>query len=166
MGPLACIKLTLPAALLPLLWDIILRHPLPKIRSNMNKTGIAKPDCLRRVFVVDDEQALSWTLGVILERAGLNIKTFYDAERLLALSATEAPDLVIADVVMPAMSGIELALVLGLRYPLCKVLLFSGQVQTSELLAIAFDQGYTFDVLSKPIRPSLLIDKIHEICPC
>src|SRR5215469_8064305 len=79
------------------------------------------------VYIVDDEPVIARTLATILSQAGFAAKGFVDP--LLALAAAESlpPDLLITDVVMPEMTGVDLAIRFSDRYPGCKVLLFSGQ---------------------------------------
>jgi CheY-like chemotaxis protein len=83
---------------------------------------------------------------------------------LEALDAARAvkPDLVIADVVMPGLSGIDLAIQLKELCPTCKVLLLSGQAQTADLLETARQQGHDFEVLAKPIHPTDLLARIKD----
>jgi len=73
-----------------------------------------------------------------------------------------APDLVIADVVMPGLSGIDLAVRLKELCPTCKVLLLSGQAKTADLLEAARGQGHDFAVLAKPIHPTDLLARIKD----
>jgi len=71
--------------------------------------------------------------------------------------------LLISDVMMPEMSGIELALRIRESCPDCKVLLFSGQAATANLLEKARADGHDFELLSKPVHPSDLLAKIRAV---
>jgi CheY-like chemotaxis protein len=73
---------------------------------------------------------------------------------------TVEPNLVIADVMMPGVSGIDLAIRLKEICPTCKVMLFSGQAETADLLQIARSQGHDFEVLAKPIHPRDLLAQV------
>jgi len=64
---------------------------------------------------------------------------------------------------MPEMSGIELALQIRESCPDCKVLLFSGQAATANLLEKARADGHDFELLSKPVHPSDLLAKIRAV---
>ena len=82
---------------------------------------------LLRVFVVDDEDVIASSLAMILRfQGGFHATSFTDPLKALQAAHSETPDLLITDVVMPQMSGIELAIQLRDVCPDCKVLLFSG----------------------------------------
>jgi CheY-like chemotaxis protein len=121
------------------------------------------PDLKRpRVFIVDDEQIIARTLAIILEQSGYSATAFFDPLQALVAAGVDAPDLLISDVVMPQLSGIDLAIRLQLLCPKCKVLLFSGQAQTADLLRAARDQGHDFSLLSKPVHPTDLLSRLRE----
>jgi FixJ family two-component response regulator len=61
------------------------------------------------------------------------------------------------------MSGIELALALETLVPKCKVLLFSGQAATVDLLVRAREMGHDFAILNKPIHPADMLRRVSEI---
>jgi CheY-like chemotaxis protein len=75
----------------------------------------------------------------------------------------DAPDLLITDVVMPLLSGIELAIQVRELCPDCKVLLFSGQAATAHLLDAAGANGHNFELLVKPVHPADLLAKIRSL---
>jgi CheY-like chemotaxis protein len=116
-----------------------------------------------RVFVVDDEQVIASTLATILLHLGFEATAF--TQPLLALQAAraQAPDLLISDVVMPLLSGIDLAIQVQEFCPNCKILLFSGQAATSNLLQTARANGHDFELLTKPVHPKDLLRKIQEV---
>lgn len=115
---------------------------------------------VQTVFVVDDESIIAKTLGMILTNAGFKAIAFDDPLEALEAAKSTAPNLLITDVVMPQMTGIELAIHFRKTHPECKVLLFSGQASTADLLEEAHSRGYDFDILAKPIHPTDLIAKL------
>ena len=64
---------------------------------------------------------------------------------------------------MPGMNGIEMAIQIRQRYPACKVLLFSGQAATADLLEEARQSGYDFELLAKPVHPTELLAKACSV---
>ncbi|MGD0938241.1 MAG: response regulator [Terracidiphilus sp.] len=115
-----------------------------------------------RVFVVDDEFVIASTLGLILTHKGFDAVSFQAPSEALAAARSQAPDLLISDVVMPQFSGIELAIQIQKQCPNCKVLLFSGQAATAGMLEDARAKGYDFEILSKPVHPTDLLRKVAE----
>jgi DNA-binding NtrC family response regulator len=116
----------------------------------------------RIVLVVDDEQVIADTLSKILSMSGYKVLTAYNGKSALELVRSAPPALLITDVVMPGMTGIELAITLTEAVPDCKVLLFSGQAATADLLAAARDMGYDFNILMKPIHPTDMLKRVRE----
>jgi DNA-binding NtrC family response regulator len=116
------------------------------------------------VFDVDDENIIASSLATILRpQGGFEAKSFTLPLEALEAARLEAPDLLISDVGMPAMSGVELAILVRALCPDCKVLLFSGQASTADLLENARRNGYDFELLSKPVHPSELLTKIRSL---
>lgn len=117
----------------------------------------------RTVFVVDDESVICNTLVAILSHAGYSVTAFEDPKLAIKAAAEMAPDLLITDVMMPGMNGIELAIHFQNFHPKCKVLLFSGQAATADLLIDARLRGYNFDLLGKPVHPTDLIARLEAL---
>jgi len=120
------------------------------------------PDSNRVVFVVDDEVVIAETLAVILNQAGFQARAFDHPQKAIAALVESAPDLLISDVVMPGMTGVNLAIYFRKMRPECRVLLFSGHAATADLLKEARAEGHDFDVLSKPIHPADLLAKLRS----
>ena len=117
----------------------------------------------KRIFVVDDEKVIADTLAAILRRAGYEASAFYDAQSALAQVEAARPELVISDVVMPGMSGLDMAVLIRERHPECKVLLFSGQASTLNILDMVGQRGYDFELLAKPIHPTDLLARVASV---
>lgn len=114
------------------------------------------------VLVVDDEKVIADTLAMILSKKGFTVFRAYSGQAALDLARLVPPQLLISDVVMPGMSGVDLALELVGTIPDCRVLLFSGQASTVDLLATANDVGRSFKTLAKPLHPTALLMHIAE----
>ncbi len=107
-----------------------------------------------------DEPVIVRTLVEILRRDGYNAIPFTCAEDAIASAKDSPPDLLLSDVVMPGMSGIELALHFKQLHPSCRILLLSGQAGTLDLLKRANSHRYDFELLAKPIHPNDLLKRI------
>ena len=116
----------------------------------------------RRVLVVDDERLIADSLAAILGESGFTAAAAYSAEEALEAARTLQPDIVISDVLMPKMTGVELGIRLREEMPESRVILFSGQAATSELLLKAQSAGHVFELFPKPIHPEELIAKLKS----
>ena len=111
----------------------------------------------RLVLIADDEAMIADTLAVILGRAGFKTMVAYDGTSALRICQATPPDLLISDVMMPGLTGVELALAVQQKIPKCKILLFSGQATTVDLLGAARAAGQSFTILPKPLHPTKLL---------
>ena len=116
-----------------------------------------------QIFVVDDEPVIASTLATILRMNGFSAKFFTSPLEALAAARSKAPDLLISDVTMPGISGIDLAMTMRAQYPKCKILLFSGHPATPALIEDARVQGHEFHLLFKPLPPAELLLEIGKI---
>ena len=114
------------------------------------------------VLVVDDEAVIADTLAAILNRNGMLAMAAHNGQTALDIARLIPPDLLLTDVVMPDMSGIDLAIAVKQALPQCKILLFSGQASTMDLLASARAEGHDFAVIAKPVHPAELLKRISE----
>jgi DNA-binding NtrC family response regulator len=113
-----------------------------------------------RVFVVDDEPTIRETLAAILYNEGYAAIPFADGDMALSSAAEESPDLLITEVIMPDMNGVDLAIHFENLYPKCKILLVSGAPAAWDLLVSARLRGHDFELLAKPLHPVKLLEKV------
>jgi DNA-binding NtrC family response regulator len=129
---------------------------------SMNDTVVHMGDRRPMVLIVDDEKVIADTLAIIISKSGFDTMTAYDATTALKLAKATPPDLLISDVVMPGMTGVDLAITMTHVVPKCKVLLFSGQAATIDLLAKARESGHDFTTLTKPVHPTDMLRRVTE----
>lgn len=103
------------------------------------------------VLIVDDEVSITMTCSAILESQGYRTEVANDGETALQKALQISPDLVFSDVVMPGLNGVSLAIAIANLLPTTRVLLFSGNTATADILAGARTQGYDFPILAKPV---------------
>src|SRR5438309_1618804 len=103
-----------------------------------------------KALVVDDEQVIADTLAIILNQAGFDASAVYTGKGAVEAARQRRPAIIISDVMMPDMNGIEAAIEIRSFLPECKILLFSGQAATADLLKQARARGHEFEVLAKP----------------
>jgi CheY-like chemotaxis protein len=115
-----------------------------------------------KIIVVDDEPIIADTLVNILEGEGHDALAVSHGESAVKWAKLIRPDAIITDVIMPGMNGIETAKAILKVLPNCRIILFSGQAASSDLLAKARAEGYLFEVLAKPINPDVLLRKLES----
>jgi CheY-like chemotaxis protein len=120
----------------------------------------------RVVLVVDDEKVIAKTLAAILSHSGFDAHALFNGLQAVEALDHLKPDLLITDVDMPGITGIEVAIITRAKLPSCKILLFSGQTATVDLLEKARAQGHEFETLSKPIHPVDLLEKLRVDSSC
>ena len=114
-----------------------------------------------KILVADDERVIADTLSMILNQSGFEARAAYSGEKALELAAAFAPDMLISDVIMADLNGIDAAIRIRALLPGIKILLFSGQAATADLLEKARAQGYEFEILAKPVHPQDLLNKLR-----
>src|ERR1035438_3346641 len=114
---------------------------------------MSQPGLNNRVFVVDDEHVIAYTLALILRHEGFEAIPFTAPLEALRAVDSAPPDILVSDLVMPVLSGIELAVQVTERCPNCKVLLLSGQANSLDLLEDVRAKGHDFELLAKPMHP-------------
>lgn len=114
-----------------------------------------------KILVVDDERVIADTLVIILNRNGFEATAAYSGETAVDLAQSLKPQMIISDVIMNDMNGIEAAIQIRSLLPGCKILLFSGQAATADLLEKARAQGHEFEILAKPVHPQDLLMRLR-----
>jgi CheY-like chemotaxis protein len=115
-----------------------------------------------RVLVADDERVIADTLAMILNNSGFQARVAYSGEKALELASEFRPDMLISDVIMGGLNGIDAAIRIREILPQIKILLFSGQAATADLLEKARVQGHEFEILAKPVHPQDLLAKLRS----
>ncbi len=115
-----------------------------------------------RAFVVDDEPLIASTLAAILGIHGFSATPFTDPLKALASALIEPPKLLISDVAMPRLSGVDLAVQIKALSPECRVLLFSGHAANVDFRRDAQRIDANLHILPKPLDPFELLAMIQQ----
>ncbi len=117
----------------------------------------------RTVLIVDDEHLIADTLAEILNDSGNFVAVaVYDGASALEQVRDTGLDILITDVVMPEMNGIELAKAIKSIYPKTRIVLLSGQAQTRDLMQQAEHEGYEFELWAKPVHPDIVLERLKQ----
>jgi CheY-like chemotaxis protein len=115
-----------------------------------------------RILVVDDEPLIADTIVQILNRSGFIAEAAYGGREAIETARRISPELILSDVLMPHVDGVEAAITIQKFLPDTRIVLFSGQAATVEILARARTRGYQFELLAKPLHPTQLIKHLRQ----
>ena len=116
-----------------------------------------------KILIVDDEEPARQGLTALLARWGYDVDEAGDGQEALAKAAAGLPSVVLSDLVMPKMDGLELLRALKTDVPFASVILLTGQ-GSIDTAVTAMREG-AYDYLTKPVdvaRLRLLIPKAAE----
>jgi PAS domain S-box-containing protein len=132
----------------------VLVRPKPEQASALRGNG-------ETILVVEDELALRQVLDRILTAAGYTVLSAKGGPEALALEKTAECDLLLTDIIMPEMSGRELAGIMQRRRPELAVLYMSGYANGLLGSTHILDAGIAF--IAKPFTAKELLARIHPI---
>ena len=137
---------------------------LPRVDADVDRdpTATAEPSTLsgnETIMIVEDEAQVRNVARTILRDFGYRVIEVNDAAEALCYQG--AVDLVITDLVMPQMSGTELAVQLGRERPALKILCMSGYTDDALVRHGLAESGVAF--LQKPITPAALIHQVRAV---
>ncbi len=113
------------------------------------------------VLVVDDEALIADTIVQILNRNGFQAHAAYSGSEAIETARELQPDTVLSDVAMPNLDGVEAAIAIRGHCPTARIVLFSGQSATLEILERVRARGHEFELLPKPIHPVELLKRLR-----
>ena len=111
----------------------------------------------KSILVVDDNKGVRNLMAELLEREGHRVLTAADARAAMDIAFGSRLDLLVTDVGLPGMSGIDLAAQVGSGYASMPVLFVSGS-RATDLGAAARD----LDLLEKPFTPDAFLDAVRR----
>jgi two-component system nitrogen regulation response regulator NtrX len=114
---------------------------------------------MKRILVIDDEPAVRETVGRMLERLGYEVALAGDGQEGLRVQTAGPADLVIADLYMPEMDGLELMVEFRRRFPSVPVIAMSGRGSGAAVFLVAEKLG-AVGMLEKPLELAVLKDKV------
>jgi DNA-binding NtrC family response regulator len=109
---------------------------------------------MAKVLIVDDEKSIRATLAEFVREDGHEVRTAESAVEALRLAEADLPDVVVTDIILPRMSGVELLGRIHERFPDIQVIVITGE-PTVETAAEAVRLG-AFDYLAKPISSAAI----------
>lgn len=116
-----------------------------------------------RILLVDDAQAVADSLAELLTENGFEVFVAYDGESAIHTAIDRNPELLISDVCMEGMNGVEVAIRIRAMIPECKVILCSGQPDLLDSFHQFRLDEYPFEILHKPVPAQQLLQRIHVL---
>ena len=113
-----------------------------------------------RLLLVDDEDDFRWFIAKRLARLGIVVEQAEDGEKALSILEKKPMDVVVLDVKMPGMNGIEVLHHIKKKYPKTEVILLTGHATTQD--GVEGIKSGAFDYLGKPIELEHLLGKIKH----
>ena len=113
------------------------------------------------IYVLDDDPDLAASVSRLLRRNGYAAEPFIDAEALLAAHPREPADCIVADVMMPQMSGFEFADALRRNKSTPAIIFMTGWAKTDDAVEAIRDHG-GFDYIAKPLDEKRLVDAVSK----
>lgn len=114
------------------------------------------------VLIVDDEPVITDTIAAILNGVGFAALTAFDGCSALETALLIPPHVLITDLAMPGIDGLDLAIKVTRAVPDCEAILFSGHASICDLADRMHSLGCNFPTLLKPVHPADMIDCICE----
>ena len=115
---------------------------------------------IKRLLLVDDEDDFRQTIAKRLKKRGIIPEEATTGEECLSILEKEPMDVVILDVKMPGMNGIEVLRHIRNKYPKTEVILLTGHATTND--GVEGIKSGAFDYLTKPIELEHLLGKIRQ----
>jgi two-component system nitrogen regulation response regulator GlnG len=113
-------------------------------------------DSNNKIWIAEDDASLRWVMDKALSRASLTVRSFESGDDLLAALKNSKPDIIISDIRMPGIDGLELLEQIHQNNPLIPVIITTAHSDLDS--AVAAYQGGAFEYLPKPFDLDELVD--------
>lgn len=123
---------------------------------------MSEPTAKLKVLIADDERVIADTLAMILNQGGFEARAVYSCVKALEIAPSFKPDMLISDVIMAELNGVDAAIKMKALLPDIRVFLLSGQTAAAEMVEKAQATGYGFEVLIKPLHPTDLMTRLRS----
>lgn len=117
----------------------------------------------RKVLLVDDEEDILDLLRYNLEREGIQVATATNGHDALKLAKSERPDLVVLDVMMPGMDGMEVCDQLRKTPGMEGTIIVFLTARTEDYSHLAAYEAGADDYINKPVRPKVFVSKVQAL---
>lgn len=128
-----------------------------------NELQPAEPDSKEKILLIDDDPGILRMLGLTLRRFGYKIETADDGRKGLAKAETFKPDLIILDVMMPDLSGLEVCRRLRSNVATARIPILMLSAKAGDIDKAAGFQAGADDYLVKPVGVKALLARVEGV---
>ncbi len=115
-----------------------------------------------KAWIVDDDKSIRWVLERALQKASIETKSFSDGSRLINALHAEQPDVLITDICMPGMDGLELLDNVQSQYPDLPVIVMTAHSDLES--AVSAFHGGAYEYLPKPFDINDVVEIVQRAC--
>ncbi|MCB1763112.1 MAG: nitrogen regulation protein NR(I) [Gammaproteobacteria bacterium] len=115
-----------------------------------------------KIWVIDDDRSIRWVLEKALEKAGMEVTTYENANGIMAALSRERPDAIVSDVRMPGIDGLSLLISINEHYPDLPVIIMTAHSDLESAVS-AYHSG-AFEYLPKPFDINEAIEQVTRAC--
>ena len=117
---------------------------------------------LDMVWIVDDDKSIRWVLEKALQKSGIASQSFASAQDVLKLLPTALPQVLITDIRMPGIDGLELLKNIQMHYPDLPVIVMTAHSDLES--AVSAFHGGAFEYLPKPFDVNEVVETVQRAC--
>lgn len=114
------------------------------------------------IWVIDDDRSIRWVLEKALQKAGMEVTSFANANGIMEALSVQQPDAILSDVRMPGMDGLSLLVNVNDKYPELPVIIMTAHSDL-ESAVTAYHSG-AFEYLPKPFDVNEAIEQVTRAC--
>jgi len=115
-----------------------------------------------RIWVIDDDRSIRWVLEKALQKAGMEVRTYPNANGIMEALSGEQPDAIVSDVRMPGIDGLSLLVSINEHYPDLPVIIMTAHSDLDSAVT-AYHSG-AFEYLPKPFDVNDAIEQVTRAC--
>lgn len=115
---------------------------------------------MSKIWIVDDDSSIRWVLARALRAESFEVRDFEDAESALSALEQDSPEVLMTDIRMPGMSGLELAKILYEKHVHIPVIVMTAHTDLDSALA-SYENG-AFEYLPKPFDLDEAVRLVHR----
>jgi two-component system nitrogen regulation response regulator GlnG len=117
-----------------------------------------------RVWVIDDDRSIRWVLERALRQANMDVTSFSNGVGIMDALHRDRPDVILSDIRMPGIDGLDLLQQITARYPQLPVIIMTAHSDLDS--AVSAFHGGAFEYLPKPFDLDDAVDQVRRACRC